>query len=209
MKSAMLCGRVKVPETRRIAKLLMAEQPFASAGGLAADHRTSWDGATYREERYVAVELLLARRYAEWITFDIVPLAEHLIVTGAWWDHIDSIAPGTFGRLLEDERGKTVALLETLVARCEHVETPIVDTRPAEAEGSHRQGAAVPADRALARIEGVLPAQGDRLGAAGIFEDRRTRGRSLRRSERREPVAAVPARSAENHQEREAVKQVK
>jgi 3-methyladenine DNA glycosylase AlkD len=46
-----------------------------------------WRGAEYREERYAALWLL--RRHAR--DADL-PLCEELVVTGAWWDHVDSVA---------------------------------------------------------------------------------------------------------------------
>jgi 3-methyladenine DNA glycosylase AlkD len=56
-----------------------------------------WDGAEYREERYVAVAM--ARRLRP----DPVrlPLIEHWIRTGAWWDLVDEIAVHLVGPLLQ------------------------------------------------------------------------------------------------------------
>jgi 3-methyladenine DNA glycosylase AlkD len=57
-----------------------------------------WD-AQYREERYAAMTVL--SQYKIYHTLKIVPLIEHLIVTGAWWDFIDGLAPNTVGSLLK------------------------------------------------------------------------------------------------------------
>ncbi|MBY5162068.1 DNA alkylation repair protein [Salsipaludibacter albus] len=51
-----------------------------------------WDDATHREERYAAIELALARRYHRWHDLDVLPLAAHLVTTGAWWDLVDATA---------------------------------------------------------------------------------------------------------------------
>jgi 3-methyladenine DNA glycosylase AlkD len=111
MKSAMPFAGVKVPEMRRIAKLLARDHVFDTAAAWRDACTALWDGAERREERYVAIELLLARRYAAWRTFDVVPLTEHFIVTGAWWDYVDSIAPTVLGDLLLAEPRRTVPLL--------------------------------------------------------------------------------------------------
>jgi 3-methyladenine DNA glycosylase AlkD len=112
MKSAMPYAGVKVPEMRRIAKTLSCEHEFVMEAAWRDACTTLWNGAQYRGERYIAIELLLARRYAPWRTFDIVPIAEHFIVTGAWWDYVDSIAPTLLGDLLLTEPRRTAALLK-------------------------------------------------------------------------------------------------
>lgn len=55
-----------------------------------------WDGAAYREERYVAVAM--ARRLRP--DPGRFPLIEHWIRTGAWWDLVDEIAVHLVGPLL-------------------------------------------------------------------------------------------------------------
>jgi 3-methyladenine DNA glycosylase AlkD len=112
MKSVMPYAGVKVPEMRRIAKSLLDEHPFDTDAVAHDACLTLWDRAKFREERYVAIELLLARRYAPLRAFERLALTEHLIVTGAWWDYVDSIAPAVFGPLLIDDRRRTVSLLE-------------------------------------------------------------------------------------------------
>jgi 3-methyladenine DNA glycosylase AlkD len=53
---------------------------------------TLWDEAHYREERYAALELLGDRRYKQYRILDALPLYQHLIVSGAWWDLVDGLA---------------------------------------------------------------------------------------------------------------------
>ena len=55
-----------------------------------------WDGATYREERYLATAL--ARRAPP--DPGRLPVYRHWIVTGAWWDHVDEIASRLVGPVL-------------------------------------------------------------------------------------------------------------
>ena len=54
--------------------------------------RALYDEAAYREERYAALALLAARVGRPWHDPDLVPLLEHLVVTGAWWDLVDETA---------------------------------------------------------------------------------------------------------------------
>jgi 3-methyladenine DNA glycosylase AlkD len=63
--------------------------------------RLLWDEATYREERYAATDVARHRTYSEWATDPrSLELYDHLIVTGAWWDHGDEVAIKLVGPLL-------------------------------------------------------------------------------------------------------------
>ena len=59
-----------------------------------------WREATYREERYAALELLVHPLYRAYRTLDVLPLCEELVVTGAWWDTVDTVAGCLLGELL-------------------------------------------------------------------------------------------------------------
>ncbi len=61
-----------------------------------------WRGAERREERYVALDILDDRRYADYRTMDALPLYEELIVTGAWWDLVDPVATRRLEELFPD-----------------------------------------------------------------------------------------------------------
>jgi len=90
MKSAMPYLGVRVPEVRRITRALAKADPPADLDSLEAAVLELWDNATYREERYAAAALMglpLARG-----RLSLIPLYEHMAVTGAWWDHVDEIA---------------------------------------------------------------------------------------------------------------------
>lgn len=63
--------------------------------------RLLWDDADYREERYAATDLARHRQYAAWATeAHSFELFDHLITTGAWWDHADEVAIKLVGPLL-------------------------------------------------------------------------------------------------------------
>jgi 3-methyladenine DNA glycosylase AlkD len=59
-----------------------------------------WWEAERREERYAAIALSADRRYRAYHTLDTLPLYEELIVSGAWWDYVDSLASHQVGGLL-------------------------------------------------------------------------------------------------------------
>lgn len=113
MKSALPFHGVAMPEVRRIARTLSLRTRFTSTAGLAAAVRALWHGATHREERYVALELLGARRHRLLRTFELVGLYEELIVSGAWWDLIDGLAPARLAELQDIAPDATRALLLT------------------------------------------------------------------------------------------------
>ena len=72
-----------------------------------------WEGATFREERYAAIELTGDKRYRIHQTPAALPLYEDLIVTGAWWDYVDPIATQRIGGMLRDpvHRGKLTTVM--------------------------------------------------------------------------------------------------
>lgn len=100
MKSAMpFRGVPKPARTALLAELVHRrdDPTMVEAAAVAL-----WDGAAYREERYVAVAL--ARRLRP--DPDRLPLIEHWIRTGAWWDLVDEIAVHLVGPLLQADPGR-------------------------------------------------------------------------------------------------------
>ncbi len=90
MKSAMPFLGVRVPDVRRITRALAKSQPPADLDSLEASVLELWDNATHREERYAAAELTRLKLAKGQLS--LIPLHEHMAVTGAWWDHVDEIA---------------------------------------------------------------------------------------------------------------------
>lgn len=60
-----------------------------------------WDDAEFREERYAATTLAGHRLYREHRQPCTLDLWRHLVVTGAWWDHVDDVATHRVRELLE------------------------------------------------------------------------------------------------------------
>lgn len=93
MKSAMPYLGVTLPDLRRIAQ--NAGTHLRSPDEARRLARELWDGATHREERYAGMVLLGAPVVRG--DLDSVPLIEHMVRTGRWWDFTDDLA----GRMRE------------------------------------------------------------------------------------------------------------
>ncbi len=88
MKSAMPYLGVRVPEARKIARTLAKRQTDASA--LRGTALELWDAATHREERYAAMTLLAMQPLRG--DPQLIPVIEHMVRTGRWWDFTDELA---------------------------------------------------------------------------------------------------------------------
>jgi 3-methyladenine DNA glycosylase AlkD len=75
--------------------------------------RALWDGAEFREERYAAIALARHRRYREHQQPQTLGLYQHLIWTGAWWDHVDEVATHLVRGLLVRHRSTLTPELRT------------------------------------------------------------------------------------------------
>ena len=113
MKSEMPFFGVTVPQCRRIARSAFKAHPLPDAEAWEAAILVLWRKAVHREERYAALELLHFRQYSHWIEPARVPMFEELVVTGAWWDYVDSIASRGMGIMLTAYPRPTKALLRT------------------------------------------------------------------------------------------------
>lgn len=92
MKSAMPYLGVRVPVVRAEVRAAMRADPFDTAGELRRIVLDLWDAAEYREERYAATAVLGSAPGRRLATPDLLPVLHHLVVTGAWWDHVDELA---------------------------------------------------------------------------------------------------------------------
>lgn len=102
MKSAMPFRGVAKPARERLLRALVAAYPLADGEALNAATTELWDGAVYREERYLALALVGHRRYSGWPDLSWVPVFGRWIVDGAWWDFTDEIASRRIGPLLRE-----------------------------------------------------------------------------------------------------------
>jgi 3-methyladenine DNA glycosylase AlkD len=100
MKSVMPFRGVAKPERERLLRHALADHPLPDRATLETAVRELWDGAHFREERYLALSLTGHRRHLRWLDPSWIPLLRHWIVTGAWWDFTDEIASRRIGPLL-------------------------------------------------------------------------------------------------------------
>jgi len=104
MKSAMPCRGIAAPELRRLLRPLLAAYEPTDRDAWETTVRELWDGATHREERYVAIALARHRKARQWQDPAALDLYRHLVVTGAWWDLVDEIAAHLVGGVLAGHR---------------------------------------------------------------------------------------------------------
>lgn len=99
MKSTMPFRGLTTAVRRSVVDPLLASHQLLDRDQWEAAVRTLWDEAAYREERYAAEALAGHRRYRGHQDPDCLDLYEHLVVTGAWWDHVDVVAIHLIGPL--------------------------------------------------------------------------------------------------------------
>jgi len=105
MKSAMPYHGLRNTETRALCRKVFADYEIDPSDGTRwrEDVLAIWRGADHREERYAAIELLQLRRARVLHTMAAISMLEELIVTGAWWDYVDTIASHDLGSVLRNE----------------------------------------------------------------------------------------------------------
>lgn len=114
MKSAMPFHGVQKPDRVKALRPILRAHVLADRQAWEATIRALWDGAAYREERYAATDLAQARPYAAWARETAsLALYDHLIVTGAWWDHVDDIAIHLVGAVLRTHPEATAPVVRS------------------------------------------------------------------------------------------------
>ncbi len=103
MKSAMPFHGVDATTLRAICRAAFASHPIKGAAGWRHDVLALWRGARFREERYAAIELTGDRRARPFQTMESLPMYEEMIVSGAWWDLVDTLATKRLGEILRNE----------------------------------------------------------------------------------------------------------
>ena len=62
-----------------------------------------WFAAEFREERFVAINVLRLKPHRALLTAKAAPLLETLIRSGAWWDLVDELSAHVVGVMLEND----------------------------------------------------------------------------------------------------------
>ncbi len=90
MKSSMPYLGVRLPDVRKVVTAQLRLYPPSSAQSLGRSAAMLWREATHREERYAATALTRNALVRSDLT--MLPLYEEMIVSGAWWDHVDEVS---------------------------------------------------------------------------------------------------------------------
>jgi 3-methyladenine DNA glycosylase AlkD len=106
MKSAMPYLGIQTPELRAICTRVFAAHPIETAADWQRTCLQIWREAQFREERYAAIGLTGFRLYGSFQTMKALAMYEEMIVSGAWWDFVDSIASKSLGGLLRSYPGR-------------------------------------------------------------------------------------------------------
>lgn len=113
MKSAMPYLGVPAPEVRRVCKTLFSDMKYTDAAAWREDVLQIWRNAEFREEYYAAIELSVLRSARAFQTMAALPMYREMIISGAWWDTTDAIAPNQLLTVLNADRD---AMSDTLRA---------------------------------------------------------------------------------------------
>ena len=102
MKSAMPYFGISTTALRALCKAAYTEVQIETAEKWQGQVLDIWRNARFREERYAAIGLTGDKRFRPFQTPAAVKMYEEMIVTGAWWDYVDSIASNRIGPILKD-----------------------------------------------------------------------------------------------------------
>jgi 3-methyladenine DNA glycosylase AlkD len=111
MKSAMPFRGVSSPVLRVLCREAIAAHPLPDRAAWQAAVLGLYDAAGYREERYAALAVAEDRRYRAYRDPASLGMYRHLVVTGAWWDLVDTIATRHVGDVLARFRPEVTPLL--------------------------------------------------------------------------------------------------
>lgn len=113
MKSAMPYRGWTSGELKRALRPVFAAYAPGERPAWEGAVRELWDRASVREERYAATALAQHGSARAWQDPAAMTLYRHLIVTGAWWDHVDDVATHSVAPILLRHRdSETVRMRE-------------------------------------------------------------------------------------------------
>jgi 3-methyladenine DNA glycosylase AlkD len=101
MKSEMPYLGVAMPLHRKACKRLFRDHRPPTFEAWSDTALMLWRAAEYREERYCAINLINDSLFEPFRDKKALPVYREMIVTGAWWDLVDAIAPYRLGALLD------------------------------------------------------------------------------------------------------------
>ena len=102
---------VQKPQQRPVFKAAIRDHPPHDAAAWEAGVRALWDGPE-RELQYAAIAYAKGFPRRRFLTPEALPLLEHLVRTGAWWDLVDDIAANCVGPVVANHRPAMRPVLE-------------------------------------------------------------------------------------------------
>lgn len=112
MKSELPYYGLKAAAVREVLKPLLKQYTLRSMEEWDLAIRTLWDTVTHREEWYAAIGIARYGRNRKWRSSpDALPLYDHMIRNGAWWDVCDEIAHHLVGEVLMAHREEVSAVM--------------------------------------------------------------------------------------------------
>jgi 3-methyladenine DNA glycosylase AlkD len=102
MKSAMPFLGMAAPQRRAAVAQVVARWAAApSAADLRETVLALWRGASHREHRYAALDLLRLPRHRKLVDASWLPALHEMLLSGPWWDHNDEISGLSLGLVLQ------------------------------------------------------------------------------------------------------------
>jgi len=116
MKSSMPYRGIQAVPLRQALRPVFAAHHIATVGEWRDTVLSLWREACYREERYAAIELAGHPQSRPFQTLEALPVYEEMIVSGAWWDFVDTLASHRIGGLLRRYPREMAATLRSWAA---------------------------------------------------------------------------------------------
>ena len=98
MKSAMPYSRADAPELKAAAPAAAGRAPLRRPDRRGRPTAAAlWTTQPIVRSGTPPSRCCATRHYQPWVDVDLLPLLEHLVRTGAWWDFVDEIASHLVG----------------------------------------------------------------------------------------------------------------
>ncbi|MBX2798990.1 MAG: DNA alkylation repair protein [Myxococcales bacterium] len=111
LKTEMPFFGVKRPQIRPVERKAKRAFPPTTRAQWETGVRRLWAGPE-RELKYVAIAYLKGFPRADFLDVQSVPLLEHLVRDGAWWDLVDDIAANAVGTAVRKHRADLLPVLK-------------------------------------------------------------------------------------------------
>ncbi len=116
LKSSLPCHGIRAVRLRSLMRTVLRDHPLGDEQTWRATVLALWDDARFREERFAALALARHPGYRAYRDLGALPLYEHLIRSGAWWDLVDDVATHLVRELLLDDPDQVAPVVEDWAA---------------------------------------------------------------------------------------------